>query len=394
MCWAGRRHAGILVMSPDGHLSMTGQTDPAALAEHRPYLRRIAGVRFDDRLRGRVDESDLVQDALADAARELPAYTARPALPLRLWLRQLLLDALTAARRRHLLADARAAGREVDLSAGSVMWADGHLPAGGPSPGSEAGDRERAELVRTAVERLDPPDREVIALRTFEGLTTAEAAAVLGVSPEATSKRFVRALARLRAELKSLGVLVGSVRSNYGCEGDLGEYVELYRLRRFGPHFPHRLGISTKLVLHPDHRTGTLMPRLCLAGFTHTVETHGFGGLFGLIDARPPLDHYFRRLGYRQIGPPFPHPAAGQVVPMCLPIYDRDHLLRVRSPFAKLVPAVDHPSVGWFYREFAPELAEYADPIEAAASTGRNSRPSSAPEWPKESDPSPGSPST
>jgi RNA polymerase sigma-70 factor (ECF subfamily) len=182
---------------------MTGQTDPAALAEHRPYMRRIAGVRFDDRLRGRVDESDLVQDALAEAARE---RSSPPALPLRLWLRQLLLDALSAARRRHLVADARAAGREADLSAGSVMWADGHLPAGGPSPGSEAAHRERAELVRTAVGRLDPPDREVIALRTFEGLTTAEAAAVLGVSPEATSKRFVRALARLRAELKHLGV--------------------------------------------------------------------------------------------------------------------------------------------------------------------------------------------
>lgn len=191
-------------MLSDGPCLMTGQTDPLpTFAEHRPYLRRIAGVRYDDRLRGRVDESDLVQDALAEAARE---QAAPPALPVRLWLRKLLLDALTAARRRHLLADARAAGREVALSAGSVMWADGNLPAAAPSPGSEAAHRERAELVRTAVGRLDPTDREVIALRTFEGLTTAEAAAVLGISPEATSKRFVRALVRLRAELKQLGV--------------------------------------------------------------------------------------------------------------------------------------------------------------------------------------------
>lgn len=177
--------------------------DPAAaLAEHRPYLRRIAGVRFDDRLRGRVDESDLVQDALAEAAREYPAYVASPPLPLRLWLRQLLLDALTAARRRHLIADARAAGRQVDLSAGSFVWAEPSFHTPDPTPGSEAGRRERAEFVRLAVTRLDQPDREVIALRTFEGLNTAETAAVLGISTAAASKRLVRALAKLKAEVK------------------------------------------------------------------------------------------------------------------------------------------------------------------------------------------------
>jgi RNA polymerase sigma-70 factor (ECF subfamily) len=179
------------------------EADPAAvLAAHRPYLRRIAGVRFDDRLRGRVDESDLVQDALTEAARGYAAFAEAPPMPLRLWLRQLLLDALTAARRRHLIADARAAGREVDLSAGSFVWAEPQFHTPDPTPGSEAGRRERAELVRLAVARLDPADSEVIALRTFEGLSTTEAAEVLGISPAATSKRLVRALAKLKAELK------------------------------------------------------------------------------------------------------------------------------------------------------------------------------------------------
>lgn len=177
--------------------------DPtAALATHRPYLRRIAGVRFDDRLRGRVDESDLVQDALAAAAREYPGFAAAPPMPVRLWLRQLLLDALTAARRRHLVADARAAGREVDLSAGSFVWAEPQFHTPDPTPGSEAVRRERAESVRLAVSRLEPTDREVIALRTFEGLSTSETAEVLGISPAAASKRLVRALAKLKAELK------------------------------------------------------------------------------------------------------------------------------------------------------------------------------------------------
>jgi RNA polymerase sigma-70 factor (ECF subfamily) len=180
------------------------------LAAHRPYLRHIAGVRFDDRLRGRLDESDVVQDALAEAVRRAPEFaTARP-LPVRLWLRRLLLDALVAAQRRHLAAHGRAAGREIDLSAGSVIAVADRLLANSPSPASEAARRERAALVRTALDTLAADDREVIVLRAFESQNTADTAAVLGVTAEAASKRFVRAMERLRAALKDLG-LSGSI---------------------------------------------------------------------------------------------------------------------------------------------------------------------------------------
>ena len=80
-------------MSPDPSdaeselLARLGTDDPAAVGElftrYRGYLRRIAEVRFDERLRTRVDESDLVQDALTEAARSLPAYLAARGGPLR-----------------------------------------------------------------------------------------------------------------------------------------------------------------------------------------------------------------------------------------------------------------------------------------------------------------------
>jgi len=178
----------------------------ALVAEHRPYLRRVAGVRFDDRLRGRLDESDLVQDALADAVRKAAEYAATRPLPVRLWLRRLLLDAVVAAQRRHLVADARARGREADLSAGSVLAVADRFLGTGPSPASEAARNERAAFVRTALDRLADDDREVILLRAFENQSTADTAAVLNVTPEAASKRFVRAMTRLRAELKTLGL--------------------------------------------------------------------------------------------------------------------------------------------------------------------------------------------
>jgi RNA polymerase sigma-70 factor (ECF subfamily) len=45
---------------------------------------------------------------------------------------------------------------------------------------------------------MDPLDREVLALRHFEQLTNAEAAQVLGVHESAASKRYVRALKKLK----------------------------------------------------------------------------------------------------------------------------------------------------------------------------------------------------
>jgi RNA polymerase sigma-70 factor (ECF subfamily) len=177
---------------------------------YRGYLRRIAEARFDERLRTRLDESDLVQDSLTEAVRSMPAYLAEHPLPFRLWLRQLLLDAIGAARRRHLAADCRAAGREVEFSVASYIAAANRFTDPNPSPGRIARIRERAESVREAIAALSPDDRQVIELRTFEELTSRDVAVLIGITPEAVSKRLVRALERLRAELVARGVTGGS----------------------------------------------------------------------------------------------------------------------------------------------------------------------------------------
>ena len=45
------------------------------------------------------------------------------------------------------------------------------------------------------------------------------------------------------------GLLVGSIRINYGSEAAFGNYVDLYQMRSFAPYFPERLSICTKLLL-------------------------------------------------------------------------------------------------------------------------------------------------
>jgi RNA polymerase sigma-70 factor (ECF subfamily) len=57
------------------------------LERNRPRLRRMVAVRMHPLLRGRVDPSDVLQDAFAEATARLASYAERPELPFFLWLR-------------------------------------------------------------------------------------------------------------------------------------------------------------------------------------------------------------------------------------------------------------------------------------------------------------------
>src|SRR5262245_40122871 len=99
--------------------------DPAALDEllagHRDYLRAVVALRLDPRLRARVDESDVVQEACLAATRRMTDYLDRRPMGFRLWLRQTAVECLVDLRRRHLGADCRAVDRELTLSDPSAL---------------------------------------------------------------------------------------------------------------------------------------------------------------------------------------------------------------------------------------------------------------------------------
>src|SRR5437867_865979 len=70
-----------------------GAGDPQAQAElfahYRERLRRMVRLRLDRRLQGRLDPSDVLQEAYLDYSKRLPEYAADPKLPFFLWLRLL-----------------------------------------------------------------------------------------------------------------------------------------------------------------------------------------------------------------------------------------------------------------------------------------------------------------
>jgi RNA polymerase sigma-70 factor (ECF subfamily) len=57
---------------------------------------------------------------------------------------------------------------------------------------------ERRAIVRSALERIDAIDREILALRYFDGLNFAQIGAILSISQNAATKRGLRALVELR----------------------------------------------------------------------------------------------------------------------------------------------------------------------------------------------------
>jgi RNA polymerase sigma-70 factor (ECF subfamily) len=182
---------------------------------YRDRLRRMVELRMDARLQGRVDASDVLQDAFLDTVARVDSYLQRPELPAFLWLRLIVGERLTICQRRHLGAKMRAAGQEVSLyrdalpqatSAALASMLLGRLT----SPSHAAARAELVLRVQEALNALDPLDREVVALRHFEQLSRAETAQVLGISEDAGAKRYIRALKRLKAVLAAMpGVLEG-----------------------------------------------------------------------------------------------------------------------------------------------------------------------------------------
>ena len=182
---------------------------PELLERHRDRLRRMVDLRLDWRLRGRLDPSDVVQEAYLDVASRLDDYLRDPKLPPFLWLRLIVGERLTNLHRHHLGFKMRDAGREVSLYREALPEASSAALASmllgrHTSPTQAALRAERMLRVQEALNSLDPVDREVLALRHFEQLSRAETAQVLGIAEAAAAKRYIRALKRLKDALAGM----------------------------------------------------------------------------------------------------------------------------------------------------------------------------------------------
>lgn len=179
------------------------------LDRHRLRLERMVRLRMDQRIAGRVSPSDVLQDTFVDAARRIKDYLDHPDVPFFVWLRFLTAQRLSQLHRQHLGAQARDVDREIPIGRQVFADATSHVIAAQfvdrlTSPSMAAQKAELRKRLHEVLEQMDSLDREVLALRHFEQLTNQEVAQTLDLSTSAASKRYIRALDRLRGVLSTI----------------------------------------------------------------------------------------------------------------------------------------------------------------------------------------------
>jgi RNA polymerase sigma-70 factor, ECF subfamily len=176
------------------------------LSRHRSRLWRMVAIRLDRRVAARVDASDIVQEALTEAACRLPDYLSHRPLPFYPWLRHIAWQHLQKCHQRHINAQRRSVVREgmdeptlPDESATQLVDC---LVSDDTSVSGRLIRAEERHRLRAALALLPARDREALVLRHLEQLSTAEIAVVLGISAGAVMTRHTRALERLRRLLE------------------------------------------------------------------------------------------------------------------------------------------------------------------------------------------------
>ncbi len=170
---------------------------------HRDKLRRMVQVRLDPKLAGRIAPSDVLQEAYIDALKRYPHYFEKADQPFFGWLRLVVGQRIADVHREHLVAKKRDARQEFAFGhplgpRGSAACLASCVAGTLTSPSGAAARNEDVAALEIALGELDEVDREILLLRHFEELSNSETAQVLGLQAPAASKRYVRALARLK----------------------------------------------------------------------------------------------------------------------------------------------------------------------------------------------------
>lgn len=168
------------------------------------YLTVLANTQLDQRLRKRLNPSDLVQETLLAAHRDFQAFRGQSPQELVGWLRKILINVLHGAIARHVKAGKRDIRREVsidqveqsvDRSAARLATI---LPSEIESPSSPVHAEERATELANQLARLPEDYRDVIVLRNLQGLTFDEIATQMGRSSGAVRMLWLRSIDRVK----------------------------------------------------------------------------------------------------------------------------------------------------------------------------------------------------
>lgn len=165
------------------------------LSLYRPLLLTIAREHWKGCLRAKMDESDLVQDALVNGVQAFHDFRGQTEAELIAWLRQILIHRAHNARRR-FHTQRRNVDREEELAE--------CLPqVSSPTPSAICVAQEERKRLEAALSCLPADYVKVILLKQFGDLPWEEVGQQLDRSADAARKLWARAIVALQDQLKS-----------------------------------------------------------------------------------------------------------------------------------------------------------------------------------------------
>ncbi len=178
---------------------MSNETHPD-LEKHRSYLKILADMDLNPRLRAKEDVSDVVQLTLIQAHKDFAGFRGATDAALRAWLKKILTNQLINLAKKHtrMKRDIR---REVSLDVrlqDSAARIVGEPAADQTSPSGQLMRQERAEQLADAMAGLLEDARTALILKHVHGWKVIEIGEHIGRSPEAVAGLLRRALKSLR----------------------------------------------------------------------------------------------------------------------------------------------------------------------------------------------------
>ncbi|MFO0890040.1 MAG: sigma-70 family RNA polymerase sigma factor [Isosphaeraceae bacterium] len=176
---------------------------PHSLESHRDYLRLLARLHLDPRLKAKLDPSDIVQQTLLQAHQAIDGFQGQAPEQLRAYLRRTLVRVIGHVL-RDLGRDRRDVGRERSLEAAlerSATRLESWLASDISSPEAQADRNERVARLAAALEALPEAQREAVTMHYLQGMPLVEIAANLDRSEPAVMGLLHRGLRGLRVAL-------------------------------------------------------------------------------------------------------------------------------------------------------------------------------------------------
>jgi RNA polymerase sigma-70 factor (ECF subfamily) len=182
-------------------------TSADSLESYRSYLRLLTRLHLDERLRGKVDPSDIVQQTMLQAVQGWEQFRGDCDAQRLAWLRQILAHTV-ANLRRDFRRGKRAINKEVQLKAIEQCSSrlGSFLASALSSPSKRAVTAEAVLHLAAALEELPEPQREAIARHYLLGETLSQIAIRLERTPAAIAGLLQRGLQKLRKSLNSMDI--------------------------------------------------------------------------------------------------------------------------------------------------------------------------------------------